>query len=90
MAAKMPMGGGDDLDLMVALGTPEEGEEMAEKKGAGSYLDSKDPMLVGHLMDAVDETRSPEERAEALCRAIEASGKGTVLEPDEMAPDADY
>jgi hypothetical protein len=84
------MGGGDDLDLMAALGTPEEGEEMAEKKGGGSYLDGKDPMLVGHLMDAVDDSRSPEERAEALCRAMEMHKGGKMLEPDEMAPDADY
>lgn len=74
----------DGLDLMVALGAPESEDgpesEQSEKSGKESgYLDSKDPELVSHLMDAVDDSLSPEERAEALCRAIEASGAAKAM-----------
>lgn len=90
----MANGKADDLDLMVALGAPEDepaAESQRGEKEGGSYLDAKDPELVMHLMDAVDDALSPEQRAEALCRAIEASRAPAAADMmSEMAPDADY
>jgi hypothetical protein len=65
---------------------PSSGSKKAKKT---SYLDGKSPELVAHLMSAVDSELSDEERAEALCRAIEASGaeeEESEGELEEVAP----
>lgn len=68
-------------DLKTALGTP---PPAAGQGGPSSYLASKSPQLKGYLMDAVDQSLTPEERAEALCKAIENSGDEEASEsPDE-------
>lgn len=57
-----------EVDLLVALGEP--GKK--NKKEAGpSYLSGKPVELRAYLEDAVDSSLSKEQRAEALCRALE-------------------
>lgn len=78
-----------DLDLVAALGVPEgppkgPGKPAEEKKGGSSYLAAKPPKLRAWLMDAVDPSLSHEERAEALCRALE---EHSGAEPEEDEPD---
>lgn len=71
-----------DLDIMGALGKPE-GAEKSPGKGKGSkLLASKPPELQAHLRDAIDPSLSSDERAEALCRAIEFRGEDTIEEDD--------
>ena len=55
---------------MVALGMPEGGGKPGKGSGS-SYLAAKPPKMRAHLMDAVDPSLSQDERAEALCRAME-------------------
>lgn len=75
-------------DLKTALGTP---PPAAGEGGPSSYLASKSPQLKGYLMDAVDQSLTPEERAEALCKAIENSGGDEPDKESEGAPPpADY
>ncbi len=81
-----------DLDLVSALGMPEAPKgtpspakpEKGEKpKGPGSnYLAGKPPKLKAFLMDAVDSSLSHEERAEALCRALEEQGAAPAPEAE--------
>lgn len=81
----------DDVDLMVALGVPD-GAPKGKAKGkgkTGGYLDGKPQELVSYLMDAVDDSASQEQRAEALCRAIEMSGGGSTVEDSGEGSD-DY
>lgn len=77
---------------MAALGPPEGPAPAAPaapgdpKKPAGSgYLAKKPPKLKAFLMDAVDPSLSHEERAEALCRALEEQGGAETeeAEPEE-------
>lgn len=79
-----------DLDLVMALGMPEGAEKSKTKKGAGSsYLEGKPPRLRSYLMDAVDPSLSHDERAEALCRAMDEFSADEELdeeEPGEEAP----
>lgn len=75
------------FDLNAALGPPPSvgGAPAKPKAKTGGYLAGKDPGLVAYLRDAVDDTLSADERAEALCRAIEQSGAPAEVESD---PDA--
>lgn len=81
---------------MMALGTPEgpppgppKPGAAAKPKGPGSnYLAGKSPKLRAFLMDAVDQSLSHEERAEALCRALEEQGGAEPEEDDEAPPSA--
>jgi hypothetical protein len=60
-------------DLLLALGVPE-GEDVeveVEEEEAGSYLSSKPAELQAYLRDATDPTLTADERAEALCRALD-------------------
>lgn len=76
-----------ELDLVMALGMPEGGKKStAGKEKGSSYLDSKSPRLRAFLMDAVDASLSHEERAEALCRAMEESSSA----PEEEVAEEDY
>lgn len=72
-----------DLDLVAALGVPEESEDAPpEEKSGSNYLASKPPQLRAFLMDAVDPDLSHEERAEALCRALEQGAAKPAAAPD--------
>lgn len=76
------------LDLMAALGTPEgpapkDAPAPAAKAKGSSYLAGKPPKLKAFLMDAVDDSLSHEERAEALCRALEEQEGSEPEEPEE-------
>ncbi len=81
-----------DLDLVSALGMPGApkggaglGKPEKPKLGSSNYLANKPPKLRAFLMDAVDPSLSHEERAEALCRALEEQG-GAEPEDDEEEP----
>lgn len=79
----------DDLDLVSALGIPEAPSAPAKPKAGGSsYLSGKPPKLKAFLMDAVDPSLSHEERAEALCRALEEQAGGEPAESAEGPPSA--
>lgn len=81
-----------DLDLVSALGVPEAPKSDAapkagKSKGPGSnYLANKPPKLKAFLMDAVDPSLSHEERAEALCRALEE--QSAPADADDAPPDS--
>jgi hypothetical protein len=83
------------LDLMSALGAPEDGDEPAAPgappapAGKPSLLDKEDPVTQQHLLDAVDDSLDPQSRAEALCRAIKSyvEGGGGVTDEAEEAPE---
>lgn len=67
--------------LMMALGTPAKPMGPKGPKDS-SYLASKPPELRSYLEDAVDPTLDPQQRAEALCKAIE-------FQSGESEPDSD-
>ncbi len=78
---------------MTALGPPEgppqaPGGAPAAKPKGSSYLAGKPPKLKAWLMDAVDPSLSHEERAEALCRALEEQTGAEPEEDEEELPEA--
>lgn len=76
--------GKGDLDLMVALGMPDKPKQPGEKKSKG-LLAGKPARLVAFLQDAVDPSLNNDERAEALCQAIQFDGadEEEAEEPEE-------
>jgi hypothetical protein len=72
---------------MMALGAPD-GPEMPAEEGSSTsdYLAKKPPKLRAFLMDATDDSLSPIERAEALCRAMEAFWGDEEQDEEEEAP----
>jgi hypothetical protein len=72
----------ENVDLLIALGKPEKGKEKGETK---SYLEGKSPELRAYLEDAVNPELSNEQRAEALCRALEFS----PVEEEEVVEEAE-
>lgn len=83
-APESERGEGGGVDLMLALGKPEGGDEKKPAEGSSSYLDGQDPEKVQYLLDATD---GDEAKAEALCRAIEIAMRVSSA-PAESAPAA--
>lgn len=77
-------------ELLIALGKPE--KSGSDSKSADGYWSGKSAELKGYLMDAVDSSLSKEERAKALCQALEAHGEPAeeeeVPSDEEEAPAA--
>lgn len=63
-----------DKELMKALGIPSEESGSEEEAPSGGYLDTKPAELRTYLEDAVNPDLSNEQRAEALCKALEFKG----------------
>jgi len=89
MAMGMPMGTPEEDDLSLALSSEDDAPDT--QPSGGGLLDSKPPELRVYLEDAVDDSLSPVERAEALCKAIEFT-KGAEPAEDVAAleSDSDY
>lgn len=70
------------VDLMVALGMPKKSDSKGKPAG-NSYWADKPAELKGYLMDAVDTSLSKDERAQALCMALESHLEHQAGEYDE-------
>lgn len=78
------------VDLMVALGVPKKGasgNDSPDDNSSSKYWDDKPAELKGYLMDAVDDKLSQQERAESLCRAMEAHLEHTAGDEEDSSGD---